>query len=198
MIATAVPHGTLGPMAFAPRVLIAAVAVAVFATAGCGGGNGNGNGTNASPTVTWADSLCSALASYTGTLKGVGANLKGGGLSRPALESAATQVHTATEQLVTQVENLGKPDTSAGTQAKQAVGSLTDDLRTDSATVQEATNGASGAKDVLSGVSVVTGTLVTAADQVTATVDQLQALDPKGELKQAFAQAGSCASLTGA
>jgi hypothetical protein len=43
----------------------------------------------------------------------------------------------------------------------------------------------------------VTGTLATAATDISAAVDELKQQDSKGELEQAFKDADSCSSLAG-
>ena len=86
------------------------------------------------------------------------------------------------------INGLGKPGTSAGAQAKDTLDTLSDQLRTDAETVKSA----SGSDGVVSAISVASTALVTAKGQVQQAVAQLQKLDAKGELSNAFSQASSC------
>ena len=52
------------------------------------------------------------------------------------------------------------------------------------------------ASTVAGAISAVTNTLSTMSNQVTSTFTQLQQLDAKGELEQAFKDADSCQSLS--
>lgn len=53
----------------------------------------------------------------------------------------------------------------------------------------------SSAADALGAISTVSATVATMGHNVTATVDDMKQLDPKGELEQAFHQAAACSPL---
>ncbi len=57
-------------------------------------------------------------------------------------------------------------------------------------------NSASGVSGTLSAISVASATLVTMGQQVSSTFGDLQKLDAKGELEQAFSSSSSCKQLT--
>lgn len=174
-----------------PAVTVAAVAVAAaLLAAGCGGSS-----TKTSSTVDWANSVCSATTTWTGTLQDTASSLKDGPYTGEALQNAADQLQTATQTYLDDLKGLGAPDTQAGQDAKAAVDQLQSELQSGADTMRKATENVSGTSDVLNAVSVVTGTLSTMANEVDATIAKLQQLDPEGELQQAFSQADACAAL---
>ena len=119
-----------------------------------------------------------------------------GNPSKSGLTSAANDAKTATDTLGSDLNALGKPDTPSGQQAKASLDTLSTNLNKDMATIQTAVNGASGLNGVLNAVSATTGTLTTMGTQVKSTFSDLQGLDAKGELKDAFAQSTACESLS--
>jgi hypothetical protein len=169
----------------------AAVCIAVaLLVAGCGSSNKNST-TTTSSTVDWANSVCGAAVTY-GTSLTAAAKSVTGNPSKAGLQDAADQVKSATDTFVSAIKDVGKPNTQSGQQAKATLDTLASQLDTDSSTIQSASG-----DSVLSGVAAVTGALATAQSQIKTAFNQLQALDAKGELGQAFSQASSCSSLTG-
>ena len=73
---------------------------------------------------------------------------------------------------------------------------LSTNLQNNVDTIDSAVKDVSGVSGVLSAVSTVTGTLATMGTEVKTTFTDLQGLDAKGELKDAFASSSSCDSLT--
>ena len=179
---------------FSRRALVAAtVAAAALLAAGCG----SSSSSDTTPTATWADGLCSAITTWTSSIKAIGDTVKGGDVSKDTLTSAVDQAKSATKTFTDDLDNLGKPDTEAGQQAKESVDQLSTDLSADMTKVQDAVDGASGVSGIVSAVSVISSTLVTAGNQVSSTISGLQSLDAKGELESAFKQSSSCTTLAG-
>jgi hypothetical protein len=167
---------------------------AVLVAAGCGGDNSTSNTTSPSE---WANGVCSAITTWTDSVKSAGASLKGGNLSKTGLDSAANDVKTATDTFVSDLKSLGKPDTKAGAQAKTSIDQLSSDVDKDVQDMQSAVHSASGVSGVLTAVSSVSATLATMNNQVKSTFSELEQLDPAGELDQAFQDASACSSLNG-
>src|SRR5206468_9660923 len=95
---------------------ISSLAVLAVLAAGCGGGGGSSDTKSAQD---WADGVCSAINTWTDSLKSAGQSLSGGNLSKDSLESAATDVKDATSQLEDDLSGLGARGTKAGRQARQ-------------------------------------------------------------------------------
>ncbi len=170
------------------------VAVAAFLAAGCGSSDSS---SDATATATWADGLCSAITTWTSSLSSIGDSLKGGNLSKDSLSSAVDDAKSATETFTSDLDSLGKPDTDAGQQAKDAVDQLSADLKADMTKIEDAVDGASGVSGILDAVTVISSTLQTAGNQVTSTITSLEDIDAKGELESAFKQSSSCNDLAG-
>ena len=132
-----------------PRALLAISSLAALAllAAGCGGGGGGSSDTKSAQD--WADGVCSAVNTWTDSLKSAGQSLTGGNLSKNSLESAATDVKDATSQFEDDLKGLGKPDTASGDKAKQSVDELTSNIHQDVDTMDGAI------KDVQNGGSVM-------------------------------------------
>jgi hypothetical protein len=174
-------------------VLAAAAALALPAgLAGCGSDGDSTTTSGSSATETWAEGVCAATKAYKSSIETASASVKGGGLSKSGLQTAAENVRTSTDTYVSTLKELGTPQTGAGKDAKKTVDGLVTSLQADAEKIANASSGS-----VLEAVSVVSTALVTARDEVAAAVDELEKVDAKGELKTAFEQAPSCASLDG-
>lgn len=178
------------------RIVISSlVAVSALLVAGCGGSSDSGGSGGTSPTVAWADGLCSAITTWTTSIAAIGDTFEGGGLSGEALTSAVDDAKSATETLSSDLGDLGRPE--AGRQAEESLAQLSTDLEAGATRIEEAVDGASGLGGTLSAVSVVSSTLVTMGNRVSSTISSLESLDAGGELESAFQQAQSCDKLTG-
>ena len=174
--------------------VVAAVVLAGVA-AGCGG-NRTDTLTNASPasTAAWADGVCGAISTWQHELTSIRTGIPGQP-TRDDIQKALDHARSATQTLVSDLQDLGTPKTDAGKQAHDAVAKLSSDLQSDVTKIQTAVEGATNAAGVLTAVSVASGTLVTMGTQISSTVNELQQLDPKGELGDAFSSSQSCKSL---
>ena len=179
-----------------PKVLLGISSLAVLAVlaAGCGGGGGGSSDTESAQD--WADGLCSALNTWTDSLKSAGQSLSGGNLSKSSLESAGNDVKDATAQLKDDLNGLGKPELSSGDKAKQSVDDLSNKIQQDVDKVDGAVTDAQSGGGIANALTTVTSTISTMGSQVQSTFSELEKLDPKGELESAFNNASSCKSLT--
>ena len=168
-----------------------AAVLAALAVAGCGSSN------TTTATDTWATGVCTAITTWQNQLTSIENTVKSGGVTKDSINTAVTQAKDATNQLGDSLKKLGKPDTQAGQQAKDDVNQLSSELNKNVQTIQDAISNASGAAGVLTAVSTASSTLVTMGNQVSTTLTDLQKLDPKGEIQQAFKQSSSCKSLLG-
>jgi methyl-accepting chemotaxis protein len=168
------------------------VAFAALAAAGCGGSS-----SSTTPTDTWASGVCTAISTWKTSLTSIESTVKSGGVSKDSLNAGVTQAKDATKTLADSLKKLGKPNTQAGQQAKDDVDQLSTELTKNAQTIQDAITNASGAAGLVTAVSTASSTLVTMGNEVSTTIGDLQKLDPKGEIQQAFKQSSSCKSLLG-
>ena len=169
----------------------ALAAAAVLATAGCGGSSSGSETTSATD---WANGVCSSIVTWENSLKSISSSLKANP-SKDAVQTAVNDAKSATDTLAGDLKKLGRPDTDAGKQAKDAVDTLTSQLQSDIDKIESAVKDASGATGALNAISVVSGTIATMGTQISTTADQIRSLDAQGELQKAFSQADSCSTL---
>jgi hypothetical protein len=191
------------------RLLIPVAVVAGLAVlaAGCGSSSSSSTSsttttttstatttTGASATDAWANGVCSAFATWKASITSALTSVQSNP-SKDGLTSAANDAQSATETLASDLKGLGKPNTTAGQQAKTSLDQLSKTLTNDVNTIKTALSGASGASGLAGAVSVATTTLTAMGKEITSTVDDLKSLDAKGELEKAFTQSGTCSSL---
>lgn len=172
--------------------LVLLLATVALAASGCGK-------KSQPPTATeWANSVCTAITTWTDSLSSAASSVTNGNATKESLQSAAGDVQDATTTLADDLKSLGKPDTQAGQQAQQALNDLSTQIDANVKTIQNAVGNASGVAGALTAISTVSATLVTMGNEVKATYKQVSALDPGGELQNAFKQADACAPLRNA
>ena len=94
------------------------------------------------------------------------------------------------------LEGLGKPSTSDGKQAQNAVQNLSDDLSTTVASIQELlTPPPSTPSEDRVHVADIGSDIQKAVSQTKATANTLKGLKPKGALQKAFQTAPACTEL---
>jgi uncharacterized protein YoxC len=177
-------------------LLAATVAGAALLAAGCGSSS-DSSSSDTSPTTEWADSLCSAINTWTASITSIGDTIKSGDISKDSLTTAVDDAKSATETLTSDLKGLGKPDTEAGQEAKDSVDKLSSDLQSEVTTIEDELDGASGIAGYIAAAPAIATALGTMGTDVTSTVTTLQGLDAKGELQNAFDDASSCFDLTG-
>lgn len=152
-------------------------------------------------TSAWASSVCTSLSDWQSSITAL-ADVSGGELTKESLGEKLDTAQTATEQLVTELKDLGPPDLEAGDELKQQLDTAADGLETSYELLK------SGAQDALDADSPTAFLQALAAlapefqnllDQIRATVTDLEnanvAEDAKTELQQAFADSESCQAL---
>jgi hypothetical protein len=177
-------------MSSSSRVGVLALVAGLLLAAGCGGSDDETSGADE-----WANSVCSAVTSWTTSVTAAAQSLQGGNLSENSLESAVDDVTEATKTLADDVEDAGKPDTANGQQAKDLVEQLANDLDEGVQTIGDALDDVSGSSGILTAISQISGTLATMSSQVGDIVDELEQLDPAGELEDAINDSDECTSL---
>ncbi len=94
------------------------------------------------------------------------------------------------------LKGLGAPDTESGQQARTTIDTLSTELQDDLGSIQKALDGASSVQGLVSAIPAVSAAVATISSQLKTAVDQLASLrDVDDELRQAFADAGSCDGL---
>jgi uncharacterized protein YoxC len=177
--------------------LLLATASLVFFAAGCGssGGGSTTTTTSASATATWASGVCSSITTWQAAITSAAASVASNP-TKDGLQTAAADAKSATETLSSDLKGLGKPGTEAGQQAADSLDQLSTDLEQGAATIGSTVDGVSSVSDALGAAPTVASTLETMQTQIKTTIEDIQGLDAKGELKNAFASSTACDSLT--
>jgi phage-related protein len=174
--------------------LVSVVIAAAVLAAGCGKSSST---SSSSPSPSdWANSLCSALTTWSTSVKSATGSLKGGNVSESSLKSAAGDIKDASDTLVSDLKGLGKPNTQGGQQAKDAIDQLSSEVKTDVGKMQSAVDNASGLSGAMAAATTVSTTLSTMGSQINSTASKLDQADAKGELQKAFKDAPACSSLS--
>jgi hypothetical protein len=166
---------------------------AAFLLAGCGS---KGTTTSTASTADWAGSVCTAITTWKTSVTSAVDSVKSGTISKSSLQDAADQVKSADQTFADSIKNLDKPNTKAGSQAKQSLDQLSTDITTEQQKISTAIEGVTSVVGIVTAAPIVLDSLKTMATDVSTTFKQLRTLDTSGELSSAFDQASACQSLT--
>lgn len=182
----------------ASRTRLAAVAALVAVTAllaaGCGGSKSSSS-SGTVPAQDWANNVCSAITTWTSSVRQTGNSLRNGTINKPSINKAVSEFESSTKQLAGDLKGLGRPNTSAGKKAQASVETLASEIQTDADKIKSELKGASGLTGLQKALTNVGVTLTQMGSQVTSTFSELGNLDAKGELQSAFQKADKCKSL---
>ena len=152
-------------------------------------------------TSAWASSVCTSLSDWQSSITAL-ADVSGGELTKESLQEKLDTAQTATQQLITELKDLGPPDLEAGDALKEQLDAAADGLES---SYESLTSGAQDALDAdspaafLQGLAALAPEFQNLLDQIRTTLTDLEnanvAEDAKTELQQAFGQAESCQAL---
>jgi methyl-accepting chemotaxis protein len=165
-----------------------ALIVVALALAGCGGDEGS------SASEDYANAVCSNLSMWVTDVEDTVNSLTDAGLSvkRDDVQSAVNDVRDSTDTLVNDLEDLGPPDTDDGRAAKSELENLGKTLRQQITTVDQALDSGGSVTAI---AATATNAISAAANAVNTTYENLQQLEPAGELRDAFESSDDCKSL---
>lgn len=182
-------------MRLAALVLVLAATLLLASACGKSSSSSSSSGSGSTSTADWANGLCTAITTWTSSIRKTGNSLRSGNLDQASLKNAANEFQSSTKQLADDLKALGKPDTSAGQQAKSSVDKLAGQIQSDADKIKSAVKGASGAAGAQQALTTIAGTLTQMSSQLSTTFSELGTLDAKGELQSAFKKAPACSSL---
>ena len=175
---------------------ICAATAVVLCAAGCGGSSTSSQGKT--ETEKWADDVCTSISTWRDTVSQARSTLRHpADLSVSTFEDTVRGVVNATRRLVTEMGNLGPPDTTAGKQAADQLSTLSKELEQEMAVVKKTIrSGGASPSEMLASLSTITGALATMSADISKTVDDLGSLDGAAELRDAFDSSASCQKLS--
>jgi uncharacterized phage infection (PIP) family protein YhgE len=180
------------------RLAAAAALVAlVVVAAGCGGSSSETTTTTAAPASEWANSFCSAFASWRTEFDKISGQFTSlSSFSKENLQSAADDLDQATKQLIDDLKALGAPDTASGEEVKTSVDQLATTLQTQLDSITKTIDEASGVTGILAAAKDVSGSLSTMFDAISSTATTIENADAQGELTDALKSSPDCKDLT--
>lgn len=161
--------------------------VVLLALAGCGGDDESGS-------EEYANGVCSSLSTWVTDVQETVQSVTERGLavSRADIQAALEETQDATDGLVNDLEELEPPETQDGQEARSELDGLATQLRQQIDVIEEALDSGGSVSEIAAAVSTA---VATAANAVDTTYQNLQELDPVGELQDAFANSDDCESL---
>jgi methyl-accepting chemotaxis protein len=172
------------------------VAVLVLFMVGMAAGCGGDDESDADPTAAWASGFCSAVTDWTNEFQTVTSQFSDpANLSQDGIESAAGDLQDATDTLVTQLKDLGAPDTESGQEVKSALDSLSSTMETETSKLKDTAEGVSSIADLPSAISKGSASLAALGTAVSQTLTTIDNADVNGELKTALEDSPECADI---
>lgn len=160
-----------------------------------------GDGSSQDSPAAWADSVCTSLASWRGSITSL-ADVSGGTLTPESLREKLDEAQVATSELVAQLEELGPPEVENGDEVEQALDDAAAGLRRSYESLQAAASDAATAEDqgdFIRALALLGDDFQSLLSQVQDTVATLRSAslfgEASAELEQAFADAVSCRQL---
>ena len=177
------------------RLLATAVVALALVAAGCGGSD---ESSSASPTDEWADGFCTAITTWTDSLKSVTEQFASpSSLTQDGLTDAANDVKSSTDTLVDDLRGLGAPDTESGQAVKTSIDELSTTLESEVSKIESAVDGASGLTELPSAISSITTSLSAMGSAFASTLQAIESADVKRELQTALEDSPACADISG-
>jgi methyl-accepting chemotaxis protein len=163
------------------------IIIAVLALAGCGGDD-------TSASEEYANNACETLSAWVTDVEETVTSLTDQGLSinRDDLQSAVDQTKEVTDATVNELQDLGPPESEAGQEAKNELDQLGTTIQAQIREIEQALDSGGGLAAIAASVS---SAVATAANAVDDTLQNLQGLDPPGEVRDAFENSDECNSL---
>lgn len=178
----------------AALVVIAAIVVAVVLVR-------NSKSESTPSTTEWAGQVCTSLDKWRTSITSLSSI--SGIPTQDEMRKKLTDAQVATEQLVTDLKNIGPPETTSGMQLKQELEKQGDQLQQSYEKVktgaQSAVNNASGTADLLRRLAAVLPDFQKLLNEISTTMDTLQnsnvAGDSADEVREGFENADACKKL---
>jgi hypothetical protein len=153
-------------------------------------------------TSEWASSVCSSLSDWRSSLNDL-VDVSASEVTPEALQESLDEAGSATEELVSELRDLGPPDLETGDEVEQALDDAAEGLNASyeslSLAVREAVDAATPT-EFLQAVAGIADDLQALVAQAGETVAALQSAslfgEASAELEQAFAEADSCQELS--
>ena len=121
---------------------------------------------------------------------------EGEGSATERIKQKVDQAATATDDLLSDLQGIGAPDTESGDEAKSEVDALAESTKDRSTGFKAEAESAEGTSDALQLAANIATELDAAEQEARETFDEVSDLDPAGELRDGIENSESCDQLT--
>jgi gas vesicle protein len=147
-------------------------------------------------TKEWANGVCSSIETWAQSVEDTLTSLKDSNSVEDAASNTVDGIKEATDTLVSDLQDLGKPKTDKAKQATKALQKLENQLQDDMQNIEDALGDpGTTSVEVASTFATIGTQLQKAVDQVQAAGDTLKDLGADKEIQKAFESASACKSL---
>lgn len=175
---------------------ILVLGAALVAATGCGGDD-------EPPAEAWANDVCTSISDWRTSIEGIVTDLQSQ-LTSPdagaAVKQAISSGVDATTQLKNELQDIGPPETEAGDEAKQALDDFADEAAQTADDVQaqaEKLPDSGSVTELLGQLTPIAASLESLAREGQSQLQDLESLDPSGEIQDGVENAEACQSLMG-
>ena len=169
---------------------------ALVAGTGCGG-------EDEPPAEAWATDVCTSIVDWRTSIEGIVSDLQSQ-LTSPdaaaAIKDGIASGVDATTQLKNELQDIGAPETEAGEEAKKALDDFADQAAQTADDVQaqaEKLPDSGSVTELLGQLTPIAASLESLAREGRSQLQDLESLDPSGEIQDGVENAEACQSLTG-
>jgi methyl-accepting chemotaxis protein len=174
-------------------VTLLALAVLVGVAASCGGDDE----AEGDPTAAWASDFCTAITGWRDELDSIASRFSdASNLSEESLRTAADDARSATDELVDELRDLGRPETPSGEAVESAVDGLSTTLEDEVAEIEETADGVSGLTDLPGAISAITASLAAMSTAFSGALTAISESDAEGELRAALDDSPECDEIS--
>lgn len=144
--------------------------------------------------ATWADQVCTSVATWETQVKTIATNVNGIP-SKATVEAKVDQADAATRTLVSDLKTIGVPETPNGQAAQAEVEALVETARADFETIKTEAGqlNSGGVTGFASGLATIATQVTDLLTNVRSTVDDLKGLSP--DLRNAIIHNSTCRSI---
>lgn len=174
---------------------VVALTLLVGIAASCGGDDEAED----NPTAAWAGGFCTAVSSWQDELESIASRFSDASdLSQEGIQSAADDARSATDQLVDDLRELGRPETDSGDEVQSAVDGLSTTVESEAAKIEETADGVSGLTDVPGAITTISTSVSTMLAALSDTLTTIRGpdVDVEGELEAAFEDSPECDEIS--
>ena len=159
------------------------------------------NSSGTMSTADWASTVCTDVGEWKSSITSL-ADVSSGSLTKDSLQQKLDDAKSATDTLVSQLKDLGKPDLAASDELQQQLDSSADQLQASYQSLQSQAQDALSADNpaaFLQGLAKLAPQFGQLLNEIKTTIENLRSSDAAGsaktELQQAFDDSASCQNL---